>query len=288
MMASSNGERPIVYMIGPESVGKSTLVLQLQSLIALRGLIRLQEELVVSPTTGQEMCTLQIPSATTMRSWIRSSTAQTTKDAPSAAGSGAQFQSVVAPNDALERTADSTVLIFSPNRQSSPLQPSPPPPTEVSVSVRELGGRMASSWSKFISTAAAKHPVRGVMFVINIAANFQIPLASGEFVSLVSEMTTPLSGSNGGGSGARVLLLINRCGFPDFSRQTIPPGSQQARYASDAVATAPRRMTERDVVEAFIRPLDRSVAARVDVMWIDTWLGIGLLDVLMWLRRTAE
>jgi energy-coupling factor transporter ATP-binding protein EcfA2 len=291
MASTTSGER-IVYIIGPESGGKSTLVLQLQSLIFQRGLIRLQEELVVAPTTGQEMCTLQVPATTTICNWLHlDATDAVTADkvGPSSSlartNSGAHFQSI-APNDSLERT-NGSVPVFSPTRQpplslhrfspgaaSTAAQPPPPPQqATLTVSLRELGGRMASSWSKFISTAAAKHPVCGVVFVVSIVASWQIPLASIEFVSMLSDSIATASET-------RVLLVLNKCGFPDFSASAFEAGSH--------LSPMPRRMKERDIVEAFLRPLDQSVASRVDVMWIDTWLGIGLVDVLLWLRRAAE
>jgi energy-coupling factor transporter ATP-binding protein EcfA2 len=289
MTSTSSGER-IVYMIGPESGGKSTLVLQLQSIIVQRGLIRLQEELVVAPTTGQEMCTLQVPATTTICNWLHlddndgaADAAIADKSGPSSSlartNSGAHFQSI-APNDSLERT-NGSVPVFSPTRQPPSRRFPPgaastaaqPQEAAVTVSVRELGGRMASSWSKFISTAAAKHPVCGVVFVVSIVASWQIPLASIEFVSMLSDSITTASET-------RVLLVLNKCGSPDFAVSAFEAGS--------LLSPMPRRMKERDIVEAFLRPLDQSLASRVDVVWIDTWLGIGLVDVLMWLRRAAE
>lgn len=283
-MAASSALECVAYMVGPEGSGKSTLVLQLQALLARQRVLRLQEELVVAPTTGQEVTALELPPIATIVGWvsqIKESERGALKEgdvslAATASSGTAVFQPIVAPNDSLKGDGVSSPF------QAPPVASRPPtglprrsllvaaatgPPTSLlTMQLRELGGRMASSWLKFIATAAAKtsSSVSAVVFVVDASSTWQIPLAAMEFLSLLSEPS--LSSL----TNTRFALVVNKSALPVFGSSTQP------------------RMSEHDLVEAFLQPLDVSAACRVDVMWVDTWLGLGLIDVLLWLRNAVH
>lgn len=256
----------VVYVVGPEGSGKSTLLLQLESLIVRRALLGTQE-LVVAPTTGQEIAALSVPPIPFMQSWLCSEFACETR-APTDAKcvtAGRENQTCIESFQSVVSSATSAKRVPQAPKEKHLAADALP------VSLRELGGRMASSWQRFITTAATRHLIGGVVFVVDVSSSWQIPLAVGEFLSLVRGRSVC--------GPTKILLLINKCCTPEFEEEDAPP----KRHA---------RMTEVDVIEAFLRPLDGELSAdissRVGVVWADSWLGMGLLDVLLWLRRTAE
>lgn len=130
---------------------------------------------------------------------------------------------------------------------------------EVEITLRELGGRLAPSWGRFLS----RDDIDGIIYVVDSTQPWQLPIAAVEFLQIATDLQRrdelrPL------------LLLLNK----------------------SAHLGQPPRLTLDDVHHYFVAPLPRgdttSTRLSITVAVVDSWIGLGLDDVISWLlRRTA-
>jgi hypothetical protein len=244
-----------VLLLGPESSGKSSLVLQLRSAAVHRALITNPAALGTSPTTGQEVDSFELRDVADDALW------------PGERLSGCA-------KGATRKKEATSAMTTSSKASSSPVSCSS---AGRLLTVREVGGRMMSVWPKFVSnfallsapagvhhqhrapdaapSAGLSSPAAVVVFVVDVslpAGGTQLASACVEFQQLLLMLPWP------------ILLLLNK---------SCAPSVLPALLLRDVFLQGQRHRSDGP--------------SRVTVMEIDTWSGLGLADVFDWLRHIS-
>ncbi|EPY37235.1 ADP-ribosylation factor-like 16 [Strigomonas culicis] len=123
-----------------------------------------------------------------------------------------------------------------------------------SVEVREVGGLMVNSWEKFIKSKVSgtdgKAARYALLFVVSASAPQQLPLSISAFQLL--------KGCDGVCAEWPALIVVQKAGMPHV--MSLPEVKQLV--------------------------IDGALVQDTSIMEVDSWNGIGLGDVHVWLQKT--
>ncbi len=225
--------------LGAEASGKTTMIEQLRCLASSHGAnVRDGAAINVAPTTGQELDTITF---TTQFRFLPKTARTGSSAAVPRPDTGAELPGLVAEqHPAVSSLPEAKTSVVGRDWQ----------PVDITLSVKEVGGRMMASWQRFVSGADAG---RNLVYVVDASAPWTLPTASVEFFSLLAEH---------GCMSWRILVVINK---------TRLPGSMAAQ----------------DVAQMMCLPHLQEIHSDLDltVVVADAWSGEGLDDVVRWLMR---